>query len=114
MTLQSPETGGLDENQIKESVLEHIRAERSVPSLSFAEDPARLMGGFDTLVYAFRLAGAPTDLAGPLVLRVFPGPGGVGQASKEAIFQNAVASSGFPVPKVIVAGGDKDDRRAGV
>jgi len=105
MTLQDPDAGELDGERVADELLMHLQAEPDLKEASIADTPVRLMGGFDTLIYAFQLDCVPQRLAGPLVVRVFAEPGGHKQAAKEALFQNAVAAVGHPVPRVLVVGG---------
>ena len=107
MTLRAPEAGELDRDRIAGELLRHLRTEAGLERAAFDGPPIRVMGGFETLIYAFQLTGAPPKLAGPLVVRVFPETGGVRQAKKEAVFQNAVAATGYPAPRVVVPGSER-------
>ncbi len=107
MTFQTPDTGELDVSEVADELLRLLRTEPGMQGVSISEPPERLMGGFETLIYAFRLSEATTHLAGPLVLRLMADPGGMRQARKEAVFQNAVAATGYPTPRVLVAGGQR-------
>ena len=71
--------------------------------LQYAAPPAQLGGGFWASLYAFRLERAPESLSGELVLRVMPTADEDG--AREAILQSAVASGGFPAPRVCLSGG---------
>ncbi len=66
----------------------------------FVEPPSPVSGGRDTLIYSFRTQGG-----GPQILRLFPS-GSVGRARFEAAVQSAVATQGYPVPQVVLAGDD--------
>jgi aminoglycoside phosphotransferase (APT) family kinase protein len=96
---------------IADQLLGHLRAgtrsERTADQPSFLEPPVQVRGGFETQIFSFRLTGGPPDLAGPLILRLFAEPGGTSQARREAATQNAVAATGFPVPRVVFPGGDR-------
>ncbi len=107
MTLQTPEAGEFDGDRVAGELLRHLQAEPGLERAALDGPPVRLMGGFETLIYAFRLTGAPPELSGPLVVRVFAEASGVGQARKEAVFQNAVSSTGYPAPRVVVPGGER-------
>jgi aminoglycoside phosphotransferase (APT) family kinase protein len=107
VTFQTPDAGELDAGRVADELLRLLRTEPGMRSVSFAEPPERLMGGFETLIYAFRLSDAAAHLAGPLVLRLLAEPGGTRQAAKEAVFQNAVAGAGYPAPRVLIAGGQR-------
>jgi len=76
------------------------------PSLEFAEGPTRLTGGFDTRIFAFRLAGAPPAFAGPLILRLLDGYSDPSRALRERATQNALVELGYPAPRVLVASAD--------
>ena len=105
MTFQSPDTGDFDPTRVADELVRHLRTEPGLEGASFAEPLERLMGGFETLIYAFRLSDA--HLEGPLVLRLLAEPGGMRQARKEGVFQNAVAAVGYPAPRVLFAGGER-------
>ncbi len=107
MTFQTPDAGELDAGHVADELLRLLRTEPGMQSVSFAEPPERLMGGFETLIYAFRLSEAATHLAGPLVLRLMAEPDGIIRAVKEAVFQNGVAGAGYPAPRVLIAGGER-------
>lgn len=107
MTLQAPDAGDLNEGRLAEELLNHLRSEPGLGSASIVEHPKRLTGGFETLIFSFRLMNVPAELSGPLVVRVFAEPGGVNQARKEAAFQNALSSAGYLAPRVVVPGGER-------
>lgn len=70
----------------------------------FAQSPTPISGGFWAAIYGFELAAPPTDLSGPLVLRVMPDrDSGV----RETIVQRAVAEQGYPTPRVLMGGIDE-------
>ena len=102
VALQNPDAGGFEDEQVRDEFLAFLRVEADVDSLSFTENPVRLLGGFDTLIFAFSPDGAPQELAGPLIVRVFPDMAGQGQAKKEAVFQNAMADAGYAAPRVLI------------
>ena len=54
-----------------EQLLDWLRSQLGA-ALSYATEPVRLTGGFDTVTMAFRLADAPEGLGGELILRVLP------------------------------------------
>ena len=63
-------------------------------------------GGFETRMFRFQMDAAPEELAGPLVLRVFPASQGPDRAVWESSVQNSLADQGYPVPRVYFAGTD--------
>jgi len=66
--------------------------------LDYAAVPERLFGGNQAFVYGFRLADAPPEYSGRLVVRILRE--GAGDAKLEAELQNAVAALGYPAPRV--------------
>jgi aminoglycoside phosphotransferase (APT) family kinase protein len=87
-------------------LLRYLRAELRRPDLDLAEPVTPLSGGFDTSIFAFRLSGAVPALAGPLILRVLASHHDPRRALRERATQNAVASMGFPAPRVPLASAD--------
>ena len=79
-------------------LLAALRKQTQRPALDFAAPPAPLGGGFWALLYTFRLAQAPPELSGELVLRVMPASDE--EARREAAAQAAVVDAGFPAPRV--------------
>jgi aminoglycoside phosphotransferase (APT) family kinase protein len=69
-------------------------------SVEFAEPPFAISGGFETLIFAFRLAQAPPAFAGPLILRMFREADAEPRARFEASVHGAVAQLGYPAPAV--------------
>jgi aminoglycoside phosphotransferase (APT) family kinase protein len=81
------------------ALLGYLGRQLERPGLTFLTPPRRLTGGFDTTIYAFQLADAPSDFAQPLVVRIFTR--GHERVAREAAIQNAVAGSGFPAPRIL-------------
>jgi len=82
------------EDRIAAPLLEFLRSEWG--ECRYAEEPAALVPGHDTSVYAFRLSGVPPPLDGPLVLRLFRAGTEPVHVVSEAVLQNAIAGQGFP------------------
>lgn len=89
-------------------LLRFLRAELVSESLTFAEPPSQITGGFDTMVYSFQLLDAPPDWARPLILRVFRPDSAPDQASFEAAVQNNIASLDYPAPRVLASTDNQD------
>jgi aminoglycoside phosphotransferase (APT) family kinase protein len=106
MTLQAPNEGDVSA-RITDELLRHIRQQPGMEGAAYAVSPTRLTGGFDTLIYAFQLSNVPTEFDGPLVVRIFPEPGGAGKGAREAVFQNAIADANFPSPRVMMSSGSR-------
>jgi aminoglycoside phosphotransferase (APT) family kinase protein len=90
-------------NAIDRSLLALLARELATPSLRFSEPPKRVLGGFDTTIYSFRLDGAPAAFSRPLIIRIFRGGSGAWRATAESAVQNAVAEAGYPAPRVLLA-----------
>ena len=71
--------------------------------VDFASPPARLSGGFDTTIMAFRLANAPAEYSGELILRWMAGIGRPDQVRREAAAHAALVAQGFAAPRVLAA-----------
>lgn len=87
-------------DQIAAGLLEYLQVELDDSSISFGSSLTRIQGGFETLIYKFKLRGAPAVFAKPLILRLFPAYYAVDKAVWESAIQNAMADQGFPVPRV--------------
>jgi aminoglycoside phosphotransferase (APT) family kinase protein len=92
---------------VGEALLEELRRLLSREGLAFAEPPAPLGNGFDTLIYSFRLepADIPPAWAAPLVLRVYTSASQEEKAQREAAVQEFVAARGYPAPAPLVVTG---------
>ena len=80
-------------------LLAYLRTAWHDPKLTWAEPPARLHGGLETLTWSLDLEGpnAP-DL---LVLRMLKETEGE-RARLEGAFQSGVADAGFPAPRAVL------------
>ncbi len=76
--------------------------------LEYASPPQRVVGGFDTRIFGFRLAGAAGVLARPLILRLFAEDDEPIRARWEAAVQTAVVAAGYPAPAVVTAHHDRE------
>jgi aminoglycoside phosphotransferase (APT) family kinase protein len=97
--------------EVAASLLAYLRRVLSVPDLSYAVAPTQITRGYDTLVFAFRLAGTPADLASPLVLRVFRDARSGERARYERAVHDAVVALGYPAPRILLA--EPDDAALG-
>jgi aminoglycoside phosphotransferase (APT) family kinase protein len=96
------------ELDIGQRLLEYLRSTLGDATLAYAEPPARIVGGYDTTIYSLRLAAAPDEFGRPLILRVFRDDTEPVRPRFERAVQNAVASLGFPAPRVLLAGERSD------
>src|SRR5689334_6220682 len=90
------------ETPLEDRLLECLR-ERLGAAVSYAQPPAQLSGGFDTIIHAFRLAGLAGDWSGPLVLRVMTRGTSGTRVLREAAAHAALEKAGFAAPHVLLA-----------
>ena len=96
------------EAEVASRLLSLLRIELRKPDLAYAELPTRVTGGFDTMIYAFRLRGAAEEWSGPLILRVFRQHNDPVQARQESAVQATLAQLGYPAPGVLLTCEDTD------
>jgi aminoglycoside phosphotransferase (APT) family kinase protein len=92
--------------QVRKGLL-RLLAERGMGGVRFAEGPEPIRGGYDTLIYGFRLEGediAP-EWRSPLVVRIFAAFDQDGRASREALIQRFATARGYPALAPLVAEG---------
>ena len=86
------------EDDVARGLEECLRRITGCTGLRLAGGLRRLTGGFDTHIFAFELAGAPAELSGSLVFRLFGEPGHVNRARVEAAVHRTAAAGGPRVP----------------
>src|SRR5438046_10657060 len=92
---------------LAQRLLDHLRTELREPTLEFAEPPTPIRGGYDTQIFAFRLtSGALPAFAAPLILRVLGAQHPPTRLFRERAVQNALATLGYPAPRVLAASAD--------
>jgi aminoglycoside phosphotransferase (APT) family kinase protein len=91
--------GGRTIPGIDDMLSSYLRSELQDQRLAYSTPPTPVEGGYDTAIYRFQLEGASDELAEPLILRVFTGSS-PNRAAFESLVQGAVASVGYPAPKV--------------
>ena len=89
--------------ELEARLRDHLRQALVEPGLEFAERPTPITGGFDTRIFAFRLAGVPPAFAGPLILRLLDGHSDPSRVLRERAIQNALVELGYPAPRVLLA-----------
>jgi aminoglycoside phosphotransferase (APT) family kinase protein len=92
------------ETDVGAGLLAHLRATLDEPGLAYAEPPVPVLGGFDTLIYGFRLQSAAEGWSGPLILRVFHPQADPVRARWESAVQAALVQLGYPAPRVLLVG----------
>jgi aminoglycoside phosphotransferase (APT) family kinase protein len=85
-----------------DDALLRVMTARAGSQQAFVRPPTPMAGGFWAAIYGFELADPPSEMSGPLVLRVMPIDGAI----SEAIVQRVVAEQGYPTPRVVVDGND--------
>jgi aminoglycoside phosphotransferase (APT) family kinase protein len=98
---------------IAAALLVHLSRELHAPDLAYAEPPATISGGYDTRIFAFRLSAGPGAWSGPLIVRVLSPAHDPLRALRERATQNALATLGYPVPRVLTASADRGPLGAG-
>ena len=93
-------------HEIADPLLAYLREEMNDAGVGFVAPPASLLGGQETRLFRFKLAGAPREWSVPLVLRVFTQAQPRQRAVWEAAVQNSLAELGYPAPPVLLAGAD--------
>ncbi len=107
-------------DELSHRLLAFLREGLGNARIDYAEPLLRMPGGNLAHVYRFRLRGAPSGLADTLVLRLYPcvrridsSGGNAGQIRRdrdrvlrERIFLDALASEGYPIPRVHLASTD--------
>lgn len=71
-------------------------------AVSYAAEPVCLTGGFDTVTMVLRLADAPEELGGELILRVLPPSAPVARLRREVATHEALVGAGFPAPRIFL------------
>lgn len=94
--------------QLAEKLLTYLRHATATPTLTYADPLTQLQGGYETHTYRFRLANPPQELAGALVLRLYPAFFGTHNAMWESTVQRVLAGTGYPVPDVRLTCTDMD------
>ena len=101
-----------DTGTIARSFLALLRRRVGAPHLEYAGSPERIPGGYDTRIFAFALRGAPPELSGPLILRLYRPDTDPSRAPAEAAIHRTVAGLGYPCPPALLVG-DASDGLAG-
>jgi aminoglycoside phosphotransferase (APT) family kinase protein len=84
-----------------ECLLTYLRERLQRPAAAYLRPPVRIAGGFDTRIYALQLAHMPPAFSGRLIVRIFRDPNGGQRAAAEGALQNALADTGYLVPRVV-------------
>jgi aminoglycoside phosphotransferase (APT) family kinase protein len=112
-SLSGTEKQALGEAETGERLLAFLRTELGAPALTYAEEPWRLTGGYDTDIFAFALRGVPLDLptdeagyTGPLILRIMQPGYDSSRALREKAIHDTVTGLGYVAPRVLFATSD--------
>src|SRR5206468_1559244 len=85
------------------ALLDYLRARLDERGLELPEPLTPISGGFDTRIFAFRLRGAASAFAGPLILRLLAPQHDPARVLRERVTQNTLAGLGYPAPRVLLA-----------
>ncbi|MCP4653800.1 MAG: aminoglycoside phosphotransferase family protein [bacterium] len=90
--------------------LTRLLAERGMAGARLVERPRQIVGGFDTMIYGFRLDGEDLtpEWKQPLVVRLYTGQGDDERPGAEAQSQRFAAKHGFPALVPLVAEGPEN------
>ena len=88
-----------DLTTISQRLLSYVRSELDTHHLTYLFPLTPVTGGYNTRVFSFQLKGASLALSRTLILRLFRDTN-PRRAIFESAVQNAIASTGFPVPCV--------------
>jgi aminoglycoside phosphotransferase (APT) family kinase protein len=91
---------GLNTEQISEKLIVYLRDKLENPDVDYAENLEQLQGGYETVIYRFRLAGVRDQYSQAFVLRLYPKFYGTQNATWESTVQNVLAGAGYPAAKV--------------
>lgn len=92
------------DRRASKTVLEALKSALGDGGLAYLEPPTRLAGGYSSEIYGLRLA-AGDAVSAEFVLRIMRDDGA---AAREVGIQSAVWALGFPVPRIVFAGGSGD------
>jgi aminoglycoside phosphotransferase (APT) family kinase protein len=87
-------------DQLSDKLLGYLKIELSNTDIGYDISLTPIIGGYETVTYRFKLKGVQSELARPLVLRLFQEYRNPEQAISESVVQNALAAQGYPVPSV--------------
>lgn len=97
-------TAAVEAEAIAADLLARVRVQPECMNATFAEPPAEIVGGYDTSIFSFRLAGVAAPWDAPLILRLFR-PNHGDRPRLETAIQNTVADMGYPCPRALIDGG---------
>jgi aminoglycoside phosphotransferase (APT) family kinase protein len=90
---------GEEADAIGERLISYLRDRLQKPLLEYSAAPRELLGGYQSSVYQFKLAGMDGALSGPLVLRLNPADDKA-TVLWESALQNALIDYQLPVARV--------------
>jgi aminoglycoside phosphotransferase (APT) family kinase protein len=99
--------GEHSDTSLTERLLAYLRNELLDPLVDYRSPLTPLKGGYTTALYRFQLQNVSEELSKPLVLRLYPPLVHAGRADFEGVVQNALATTGYPVPRVFFISMDR-------
>jgi aminoglycoside phosphotransferase (APT) family kinase protein len=97
-----------DDPEIARRLLHHLARSSGSPDAVYLTPPVRIQGGFDTTILGFTLDAVPSQLQGPLILRLSRPGADPQRVQLETVAQNTLAGMGYPAPEVMVTDLDPD------
>lgn len=91
-------------DDVRHALSEYLARRLNLAEIQYAEPPQPMGDGYDTYIYAFRLAGdeLTPEWTQPLVLRIYSSDEQGPKAMREAAVQRFVAERGYPAPRPLV------------
>jgi aminoglycoside phosphotransferase (APT) family kinase protein len=93
----------MDDTQVAADFLRYLAGKFNRGRLAYSEPPARISGGYDASIFGFSLNDPPSELHGPLILRLNRVGTSPQRVKLEGIVHNWLAGQDFPVPAVQIA-----------
>ena len=90
------------ETAFRGRLLRFLRTHLHDTRIDFAEPLRPLTGGVFSQVFQFSLSGTSGPWSKPLVLRLYPAEATSMQTRLEQVFQDGLAGTGFPTPRVLL------------
>jgi aminoglycoside phosphotransferase (APT) family kinase protein len=95
-----------NDSEIKARLLKYLARAFDCPGMDYAVGPDRILGGRDAAIFGFAIEPALPRLSGPLILRLARAQTNPSRVRLEAVVQNTLAGTGYPVPFVVAIESD--------
>jgi aminoglycoside phosphotransferase (APT) family kinase protein len=95
-------------DQVSKKLIAYLRTALNNDNVRYDVPLTPILGGYETSIFHFKLKGVRSELARPLVLRLFQESRNPEQVTGESAVQNALAAQGYPVVSVSFTSTDKE------